>query len=193
MSEPLDQVMPPARLAALPDVEPARPSLRELFREHLDYVWRIARVFGMSPDTADDVAQEVFLIVHRRLHTFHAGGSIRAWLFGITRNVVQHQRRAYARRERNLATVEPPPPVAAPEASVELHQAAALMQEFLDRLDFDKRIVLLLADIEGLTASEIAETLDIPLGTVFSRLRAARLKLERFSQRIQVRDLRRPL
>lgn len=192
MSEPLDQVMPPARLAALPDVEPARPCLRELFREHLDYVWRIARAFGMPADAADDVAQEVFLVVHRRLPTFQPGGSIRAWLFGITRNVVQHHRRAYARRERNLASVEPPPPAAAPEASVELRQAAALMQEFLDRLDFDKRIVLLLADIEGLTASEIAEALDIPLGTVFSRLRAARLKLERFSQRIQVRDLRRP-
>lgn len=168
------------------------PALREVFSAHLDFVWRMARALGLPPDDADDVAQEVFLIVHRRLHTFQVGRSMRAWLFGITRNVAMHHLRTRSRHERRLSAVPPPPPARELDASLELQQAATLMQQFLDRLDVDKRVVLLLADVEGLTAPEIAEALSLPLGTVFSRLRAARIKLEQYSQRLQARESRRP-
>ncbi|MFZ6181021.1 RNA polymerase sigma factor [Nannocystis pusilla] len=190
MSKTLDTPLTSAEFAA--DVDCGAPSLREVFARHLGTVWRIARAFGVPADEADDVAQEVFLVVHRKLHTFQPSRSLPAWLFGITRNVVLMRRRAHTRRERRLSAVEPPPAPREPEASFELRQAAAFMQEFLDGLDEDKRLVFLLADIEGLTASEIAEALEIPLGTVFSRLRAARLKLEQFSQRLRARPVRRP-
>lgn len=192
MSKTLDTPLPSAGFAVDVDVGCEAPSLREVFTRHLGSVWRIARALGVSADDADDVAQEVFLVVHRRLATFRSSGSLRAWLFGITRNVVLRHQRTHTRRERRLSAIVPPTPTCEPETSLELRQAAALMQEFLDGLDVDKRIVFVLADVEGLTASEIAEALEIPLGTVFSRLRAARLKLEQFSQRLRARPVRRP-
>ncbi len=173
------------------DAEPV-PELPEVYRAHVDYVWRIARGLGVPADAAEDVTQEVFLRVHDRLHTFRPGGSMRAWLFGITRNLVLHDRRSYARRERHLASLPRPTAEARePEATVKLRQAAALMQDFLARLDLDKRMVYLLAEVEELTADEIAEALAIPLGTVYSRLRAARQKLEKFRQTVQARGERR--
>lgn len=188
VSKSLDTPLMPAGFAAEGDVGCEAPSLREVFVHHLGYVWRIARALGVPAADADDVAQEVFLVVHRRLHTFEPAGSLRAWLFGITRNVVLNRQRAHHRRERRLSGLVPPPPACEPETSLALRQAAALMQEFLDGLDVDKRVVFVLADVEGLTASEIAGALEIPLGTVFSRLRAARLKLEQFSQRVRAGD-----
>lgn len=192
MSKTFDTPLTSAGFAADPDVGCEAPSLREVFARHLGYVWRIARAFGVPADDADDVAQEVFLVVHRRLHTFEPTRSLRGWLFGITRNVVHTHQRAHVRRERRLSAVSPPTPPTGPDASLELRQAAALMQEFLDGLDVDKRMVFLLADVEGMTAVEIAEALEIPLGTVFSRLRAGRLKLEQFSQRLRAGPVRRP-
>ena len=191
MSKTLDMVLSSAKLAAS-DVVGDPPDLQELFHQHLDFVWRIARTAGLPPDDADDVAQEVFLVVHRRLHTFEAGRSMRAWLWGITRNVALHHLRAHTRRERYQSAAPPPPPIRDPDVSYELRQAAELMQQFLDQLDADKCIVFMLADVEGLKAPEIAEALAIPIGTVFSRLRAARSKLDEFSQRLNDQNNRGP-
>ena len=184
MSKTLDTARPSAVFAARSDVEPNTPALRDVFNQHIDFVWRLARGLGLAPDDADDVAQEVFLVVHRRLSTFQVGRSMRAWLFGITRNVVLQHQRTHTRRERHRSEVPPPQPGHGPEVAFQLRQAATLMQQFLDQLDVDKRIVFLLSDIEGLSSPEIAEALAIPLGTVFSRLRAARSKLETFSRQL---------
>lgn len=191
MIKTLDTVLSSAKFAAA-DVVGDPPDLQELFHQHLDFVWRIARTAGLPPDDADDVAQEVFLVVHRRLHTFQAGRSMRAWLWGITRNVALQHLRAHTRREHYQSAAPPPPPIRDPDVSYELRQAAELMQQFLDRLDVDKCIVFMLADVEGLTAAEIADALAIPIGTVFSRLRAARLKLDEYTQRLSDQNNRGP-
>lgn len=156
--------------------------LQEVFRTHLDYVWRLARTFGLAPEDADDVAQEVFVIVARRLSSFRVGAPIRAWLFGITRNVVMHVQRKQGRRMRALSIVARTEPAEeTPEHSARVRQAAALMQTFLDQLELDKRLVFVLVEIEGMTTPEIAEMLQLPQGTVSSRLRAARQRLELFT------------
>lgn len=175
-----------------PSAETRAPALMEIYRAHVDYVWRIARSLGIPAHAAEDVTQEVFLRVHDRLHTFQVGGSMRAWLFGITRNLVLHDRRSFARRERHLAAL--PGPTTSPrepDATVKVQQAAELMQSFLDELDLDKRLVFQMTEIEEMTADEIAEALAIPLGTVYSRLRAARARLERFRLRLHARNERR--
>lgn len=176
-----------------PTTEPPRPlALPEIYRAHVDYVWRLARSLGVPADAAEDLTQDVFLCVHDRLHTFHPGGSLRAWLFGITRNLVLHNRRRYARYERKLAALPAPrDPETSLDGALSVQHAAELMQTFLDQLDLDKRLVFLHAEIEEMTADEIAETLGIPVGTVSSRLRAARHKLDQFRQRFQARSDRR--
>lgn len=172
--------------------EQRAPALMDIYRDHVDYVWRIARSLGVPADAAEDVTQEVFLCVHHRLHTFRPGGSLRAWLFGITRNLVLHDRRSHARRERRHAALpQPADGDREPDAAVEVQQAAELMQSFLDELDLDKRLVFQMAEIEEMTADEIAEALAIPPGTVYSRLRAARARLDRFRLRLHARSERR--
>lgn len=181
----------PSVVGSAPD-EVRAPALMDIYRAHVDYVWRIARSLGVPADAAEDLTQEVFLCVHHRLHTFRPGGSMRAWLFGITRNLVLHDRRSHARRERRLAALpQPAPDEREPDAAVKVQQAAELMQSFLDELDLDKRLVFQMTEIEEMTADEIAEALAIPLGTVYSRLRAARARLERFRLRLHARSERR--
>ena len=165
--------------------EQREPSFDDVFRSHLDYVWRIARLLA-DEGSADDITQEVFLVARRRLAEFD-GGSLRGWLYGITRNVARNQQRG---RRRFLRVLErmPEPEASAPidaayERASEQEEAAALMDEFLQGLAPVKREAFVLHVIEGLTAVEIAESIDVPTRTVYSRVRAARAELERFVAR----------
>jgi RNA polymerase sigma-70 factor, ECF subfamily len=156
--------------------------LSDVYDEHLDFVVRTAARLGVAPPQLEDVAHDVFLVVHRRLPTFEAGrGSLRSWLYGITRRVVLHHHRAAHRRDRRLALVAVSSQRAAdPEDAVARVHAASLVERFLAELDEDKREVFVLADVEGLTAPEIAAAMRIKLNTVYSRLRVARRRFEAF-------------
>ena len=158
--------------------------LPEVYDAHLDFVVRTVRRFGVVPAQVEDVAHDVFLVVHRRLPTFDASrGSLRSWLYGITRRVVLHHHRAAHRRDRRLALVavsqDPTPDL---EDEVARAHAASLVEQFLAELDEGKREVFVLADVEGMTAPEIAAAMNTKLNTVYSRLRAARQRFEVFLQ-----------
>lgn len=148
--------------------------LARIYREHVNLVWRTARRLGMSASEAEDTVHEVFLIVHRRLEHFDRERSITSWLHGITRNVVLHQKRGVARRLRRHRELEP----AGTTDPVERADTRELVERALERLDSDRREVLLLADVEGMTAPEIAQALSLKLNTVYSRLRTARRQFE---------------
>lgn len=157
-------------------------SFDALFREQLDYVWRVARAL-VGSDLADDVTQEVFLLVRRKLDEYD-GSSMRAWLYGITRNVARNALRGRDRREhRHRAAVRAVPDAATPRWH-EVQEAAALMDRFLDRLPAPQREAFMLKEIEELTAAEIAIAIGVPLQTVYSRVRAALAELERFRHEI---------
>jgi RNA polymerase sigma-70 factor, ECF subfamily len=154
----------------------------EVYDAHLDFVVRTAARLGVARAALEDVAHDVFLVVHRRLPTFDAGrGGLRSWLYGITRRVVLHHHRAAHRRDRRLALVAlSSHRVSDPEDDVAKVHAASLVERFLAELDEEKREVFVLADIEGLTAPEIATAMRCKLNTVYSRLRVARQKFEAF-------------
>ena len=151
--------------------DPADLSLDAVFRQHFDYVWRVGRSL-VGASLADDVVQEVFLLLRVKLDTF-AGGSMRAWLYGLTRNVARSQAR---RQRREQLAVVPEPTAPASRA----HEAADLMDRFLARLPRSQREAFMLKELEGLTAAEIASAIDVPMQTVYSRVRAAKAELGRF-------------
>ena len=156
----------------------ARERAEALYREHFSFVWRNARRLGCSDEWVDDAVHEVFLVATRRLAEFEARSSIRTWLFAITFRVVGRMRRDRVRRRARVEryVVEQPELVA--DAARE-SEAAQYLRQLLLKLNDAQRVVLILAELEGFTSAEIAETLGVPAGTVDSRLRAARLQLAR--------------
>jgi len=156
---------------------PVAPLLdvRAVFEAHAAFVWRALRRLGVRPPYVEDVAQEVFLVVHKKLAEFDDRSGMRAWLYGIAvRKASEHRRRAWVRRERSVD--EPPEVVSPPEqlAEVERRQAVAILEGILERLDPKKREVFVLFELEQLSLAEVALAVGCPLQTAYSRLQAAR-------------------
>ncbi len=149
-----------------------------MYRDHADFVLRVACQFGVGQAHAEDVVHDVFLVVHRRLHEYD-GRSLRSWLYGITRRVVAHHHRGAARTRRREHDHAPVPrPIADPEQRAAMAGAVAIVERFVATLDEAQRTVFVLADIEGTPIPEIAEGLGLNLNTVYSRLRLARRRFE---------------
>ena len=153
--------------------------MRTIFDEHARYVIRTLRHLGVAESDVDDVAQEVFVTVHRKLAEFEGRSKLRTWLYAICLRIASdHRRRAYVVRER--ATDSPPVDTGErtgqePDTNLESRR---FVQELLAELDEDKRAVLVLYEIEGLTMREVAEVVGCPLQTAYSRLHAARELLQ---------------
>lgn len=157
-------------------------TFEELYDQHFEFVWRTLRRLGVPAPDLPDVAQDVFLVVHRRLADFEERGKVTAWLFRIAARAARdRRRRAHVRREiaaeESLAEAADPKPD--PSTSLERADARALLEQALTALDQDQREVFTAFELEGMSGQAIAAALEIPLGTVYSRLRLGR---ERFRQ-----------
>lgn len=154
------------------------PELVALYRAHFQFVWRSARRLGAPPEARDDVVQDVFLVVARRLAEFRREASARTWLFAITLRVVREHRRTTFRHLRRVEAYAETRPASIGDPMARSDAARTLLR-LLDHLDDDRRSVYVLAELEGLTAQEIADGLGLNINTVYSRLRSARTHLER--------------
>ena len=160
----------------------AAQTFDSVYHEFAPYVWRNTRRLGVVPSAIEDVMQEVFLVVHRRLPEFEMRTSVRAWLSAILIRVVRAHRRRRAREfgapgiePDALADLRSPSPydsVERDETVRELYAALAAMNE-------ERREVLVLSELEDLTAPEIAHALGVNVNTVSWRLRTARKEFER--------------
>ena len=159
---------------------PQPPALADVYREQSDFVWRLLRHLGVDEASRDDVFHEVFIVAHRRLADFDARASVRAWLFGIARNVALHHHRGAARHQRRVAAGPQPVPGPGPDDYVARREAHALVARFLAGLRDDTRLVFTLVDIEGMTIPEIAAETGVNLNTLYTRLRSAREQFARF-------------
>jgi RNA polymerase sigma-70 factor (ECF subfamily) len=146
-----------------------------LVAEHAPYVWRVLRSLGVREDDLEDVSQEAFLVVHRRLHTFEGRASLRTWICGIALRVAANYR-GKAHRKKELVTAEPPERNAPPtqESELERRRAAALLDTLLASLSAEARQVFVLFEIEQLSMREVAEAVGCPLTTAYSRYYVAR-------------------
>jgi RNA polymerase sigma-70 factor (ECF subfamily) len=172
----------PVVAVALGHAEARERAFRTLYEDHVDFVWRNLRRLGVYDADVEDRTQEVFVVAHRRFEQFEERGhGPRAWLFQIVLRVASD-----ARRHRRRHPEDPDGGSAVGRATVEPPQADAILRRealsrldaALDTIDVGRRAVLVLHEIEEMTAPEIARVLGIPLNTVYSRLRVARAELE---------------
>jgi RNA polymerase sigma-70 factor (ECF subfamily) len=143
-------------------------------------------------DEAVDLSQEVFLQVYRKLSSFRRDASLRTWIHRIVINRAKNQKRWWKRRINEMTAV----PIeeaetrtrsgrallrtsddVAPDAELARKEQSQLLHRAIEKLPFDQKTILLLKEIEGLSYEEISTTLELPLGTVKSRLARARKSL----------------
>jgi RNA polymerase sigma-70 factor, ECF subfamily len=170
----------------------AQRSWQDTYEEHADFVWRIVKRLGLSNEDAEDALHEVFLVAYTRRDAFDPErGSMRSWLFGITSNVV----RTLRKRSRRAGVLLDPTDetvrglngksalgggsggsnhTADGSRSAEVRELKGALLRAIDTLSPEHRVVFEMFELEGLGCAAIAEDLQIPVGTVYSRLHKAR-------------------
>jgi RNA polymerase sigma-70 factor (ECF subfamily) len=180
----------PDRAGTLGPADPGR--MRSLVEAQFDFIWRLLRRLGVPAPSADDAAQQVFLVAAAKIGPV-ARERERSFLFAVAIRVAAGERRHRKRhpdspRGLNLAEVKDESP--GPEELLDQARARAIMQQILDRLPLEQRVVFVLYELEDMTNSEIAELLRVPSGTVASRLRRGRAAFEQAVDRLRARGVR---
>jgi len=179
-----------AKMDVAPDV---RADIEAEALSFIDSLYRTALRMTRNPADAEDLVQEAYLRAFRSLHQFEPGTNLRAWIFRIMTNAYINEYRKRSRRpaSSSLDDLEEfylydhlidsgvQPTSERPEDVVLDRLTAGDVIDALDGLSDDFREVVLLADVEGFSYREIAEIMDIPVGTVMSRLYRARRRLQR--------------
>lgn len=160
-----------------------RAELAAAYAEHARPIFRVLRRLGVPDAALDDAVQDVFMVAWRRHDAFEARSSYRTWLYGIARRVARDYRRAREQSERQHAELDLPSGGSSPEAYSESAQAARRVDAVLAQMSTALREVFVLAEIEQLPVTEIAEIVQVPLNTMYSRLRLARSKFSELVQR----------
>ncbi len=177
---PVDDRSPPT-LVGLPGgerVSALEPAFTAIYRENFAFVWRVLRRLGVPVEALEDATQDVFVVVHRRAGAYQAGVPIRSWLFGITRRVAADTRKRWQRNTGRTDARAETETMRDPSDADARAEASDFVAHFLDGLDEDKRVVLVLSDIEGMTAPEISAALGVNINTIYARLRAARIRFQ---------------
>ena len=177
-----------------PDAGPpaSDPAVAQLYREHHAFVWRNARRLGCAEEWVDDAVQEIFLVAARRLHELTPDANLRGWLFAIVFRVVQRLQRDRARYRARVNRFAATQVDAQQRSHEESSQAARQLRQLLAQLDEAKRVAFILVELEGMTSAEVAGVLAIPQGTVDTRLRAARRRLQELLEQQRAQELTKP-
>jgi RNA polymerase sigma-70 factor (ECF subfamily) len=151
-------------------------------------VARALRQLEVPSADRHDLSQEIFVIVHRRLHEYDGRASLRSWIYGIcVRMASTYRRSARVRREQACGSLAPAlslgPDAANQDRDLDSRRAFAHAEALLAKLDDEKRRVFVLYEIEGLSMIEVAEEVGCPLQTAYSRLHAARRGMKVLLQR----------
>jgi RNA polymerase sigma-70 factor, ECF subfamily len=162
----------------------------EVYEANFQFVWRCLRSLGVRDHVLDDALQDVFVVVHDKLHHFDGRANLRTWLYSIALRVARRHRARIAKdakkfvaHETDVASADEASRTSAElpatwgdlEHDVDAADRLKLARRALELLDDDKREAFVLACIEQMSAPEIVEITGLPLNTVYSRIRAARL------------------
>ena len=192
-AETLPSFSQPRRRCTSSDGSVETADFRALYDELCPLVWRWVARLGIPGHAIEDVVQETFLTIYAKLDAFEGRAALTTWAFAVTIRVTRNYRR---RRSAGPVGDEAddevldglPAQAAHPETSAEQTEALTLLQRILNELDVEKREVFVLAELEQLSAPEIATILEISTNTVASRLRAAREEVRAAWDRAKARD-----
>jgi RNA polymerase sigma-70 factor (ECF subfamily) len=164
----------PLRASPVPD-RSTDQRVRGLVSHHLDAVVRTLAKLGVPNGALDDAAQQVFVVATSKLPGIEIGRE-RPYLLGIAVRVASHARRTISRRRESALDDEPamPEPGLLPDQLLDERRAYARLESIIAELPDGMREAFVLFEIEELAAGEVAEMLEIPVGTVASRVRRAR-------------------
>jgi RNA polymerase sigma-70 factor (ECF subfamily) len=172
-----------------------RPTFAQIYDETFPFVWRTVRRLGVDESAVDDVTQEVFVTVYRRLGDFEMRCSPKTWVFSIAMGIVRNYRRGRRRKDAiaPLSIHPVSPDVVAdrradPMELASRAEAGRLVHRLLEQLGEEKAIVFVMAELEGMTVPEIAELVGANVNTVYSRLRTARKDFDQALARQRAAD-----
>lgn len=178
-TRPVQLAADPLLLSALGAERPGALAAEGVYALHADFVWRTLQHLGVRSADLEDLAQEVFIAVHRGIKGFDGRSKLTTWLFGICLHLVQrHRRRAYFRFE--FLQSEPPERIDSdtPELRYAGAEQRARLEQLLQGLNPERRATFVLFEVEGWSCEEIAELTAVPVGTVYSRLHSARKQVK---------------
>ncbi|WP_235879728.1 RNA polymerase sigma factor [Polyangium aurulentum] len=179
-----DDLMPRAGARSL--------DLASVHAAHAGFVWTTLQRFGVAEPDLEDAFQDVFMVVQKKIADFDGECLVTTWLFAICRRVAStHRRRAHRRRERDIdAAPEVADASGGPEDLIAKREAELRLAKILDAMDLDRRAVFVMFEIEEMSCDAIAATVGVPVGTIYSRLHAARKEFTRMLEKEQARQAR---
>jgi RNA polymerase sigma-70 factor (ECF subfamily) len=164
---------------------PAAPQFREVFERELSFVYNSLRRLGIRTSDLPDATQEVFATVAGVLPDYDPSRPLRPWLFGIAYRVGMRWL-GVAHRRREVPSEIPEAPDSAPtaDAAIERNEARDLARLALQKVEPSRRAVLILSHFEGMSVPDIADALQIPVNTAYSRLNRARLEFSEAARKL---------
>jgi RNA polymerase sigma-70 factor (ECF subfamily) len=190
LAHALSSDLPPQSGAGAPTVHTAPSELpldfTSVYDHYFDEVLHWIRAFGGPEAELEDLAQEVFVVVRRKLRAFD-GGNLPGWLYKIAKLTVRdHGRRAWFRRifrgSRAVELDQMPSAAGDPEEALAQRETQRLFYHLVGKMSTRRRETFLLYEVEGYSGEEIARMQDVPLNTVWTRLHHAR---KEFLARVQ--------
>jgi RNA polymerase sigma-70 factor, ECF subfamily len=167
-----------------------RSAFEELVYKYHNSIYSIALRLTNDPEDARDITQEAFLKVYNNINKFRGDAELLTWIYRITVNQAANQQRWWRRRRRertvsiDTAQIDDlplsqsiPAPGQSPEQQALASEQRRMIAAALNKVKFDFRVAVILRDIEGLSYEEIAETLEVSVGTVKSRIARGREEL----------------
>ncbi len=196
-AEALDPVTDPPAPPQTPGVDGgASPGFVDVYAGELSFVWKTLWRLGVPERDLEDVAHDVFVVVHRKLGDYDPTRPLKPWLFGICFRVALDRRRKLSIAREQLSSRHDDgadgtadgdgalqADVVDAPAIVERNEKKALVQKALATLPLEQRAVFVLHELDGLPIPACAEVLQAPLNTLYSRLRLARAAFTRFVER----------
>lgn len=162
--------------AARPGISHEAVDIGEAYQKHAPFIARVIEKLTGSGPHVDDILQDTFIIAYKKREQFEGRSALRTWLYGITKNLCMHHKRGLARflnfkeKLQSIPSADSP----SPHKTLEVSRELELAESVITSMSFKQREVFVLYELEEMEGPEIAELLNIPIGTVWTRLHKAR-------------------